>query len=195
MGGFRVPDQTQPVSLVARIRLGGASRLAGFLVRFALQAEPFGQIVLAAQGLEGAEHALEVLAALGRIGEGGQEFAGGQGEIRREEDGDLAADFGVGMIGVVFQSLGVGDHFAEEVAAGLVLLPAQEAAGAPVAEVLFADRFGMELGVQHVLHFGPGVEPLEEGCRRLAVGEALIQFVAGLFGQTLDFSIMGVHII
>jgi hypothetical protein len=55
------------------------------------------------------------------------------------------------------------------------------------------NRLGVEPVGQHGLHFGQGIEPLEEGRGRFAVGEALIQIVADLFRQTPDFAVMGVH--
>ena len=75
----------------------------------------------------------------------------------------------------------------------LVAEPILVAAMAPFGEVLFADRFAVEGGVNEVPGLRQFVEPLEEGSAEFAVEEAEVELFAGLVRETGDFADASFH--
>jgi hypothetical protein len=112
-----------------------------------------------------------------------------------EDGGEMVDEAGAVLVGSGLREFG-GVHgqvlgLTEELG---VNLPGKEAAGAPFAEVLFADGVAVELGGEDGLDLGEGVEPGEEGLARLGVGEAVVELGAKGFGEAGDFAVArGAH--
>ena len=106
-----------------------------------------------------------------------------RGVLRQLSDGDVhevVARERAG--GVAIDSIGAFDHPTGLVDGFLVADPIGIAAFAPVREVFFVDRLGIEKVAEDAFDFGEAVEPFNELRARAAVFEAAVEFIADLFG-------------
>lgn len=130
--------------------------------------------------------------------EGGEVFQAGKGGVVRiavpvcEGDADAGGEQPGGVVGhegcevfpfgsILHRCAGV----FEEVAAGL---PFAETAEAPFGEVLLAHGPGIEKCPKDFLHFGKGVEPVDDLVSGMVAVEAAVQFIADVAGKTGDFA-------
>jgi hypothetical protein len=104
---------------------------------------------------------------------GGSDAGGAPGEGAGAETGEIP-----GVFGEVFVA---GEGF-------LFLLPAFEAAGAPLGEVLFANGHAIELGGEDFFDAHEAVEPGEDVGGGLVVFEAAVELFADGFGEAGDFA-------
>ena len=140
----------------------------------------------AAEAGQGAEFLGEGLGdfAVPMVEEGGVAAGEDGGEMVGEAGAVLAGGGLREFSGVLGQVLGL----AEELSADL---PREEAAGAPFAEVLFADGVAAKLGGEDGLNLGEGVEPGEQGLAKLGVGEAVVELFAEGEREAGDFAVAG----
>ena len=131
-------------------------------------------------GVEGFELAqvLNMLAARAAIP--GLEAEGEVGvedgeEVFRAHTAGSVVGRGAGAVG------GAGEEFAVE-------LPLDEAAVAPIGEVLFGDGAITKVGGEEGGDFGEGIEPIGEVAGEFTVFEAVVEFFAKGLRETGDFS-------
>ena len=157
---------------------------AGEFEAFAVEGEAFVVLFTAAQGEDGRVEGFELAQVLDVLAAGaavpGLETVGEVGV----EDGEEV--FGVhatgGIVGGALGAIGgAGEEFTVE-------LPLDEAAIAPIGEVLLGDRTASEVGGEEVGDFGEAVQPISEVAGEFTVFEAVIEFFAQGLREAGDFS-------
>lgn len=151
---------------------------------FLFELEAAGNQVAAAEGHDVQEElAEEAEFGFGVVG-GGKILSRG-GEAEGNPMDEVVDD---GFAGGLVWSGVIGLSFGGELEGGLAHLPAAKRALAIIREVLFADGFSVEIGLEDGLEFGEGVKPEEEGFGGLIVVEPGVELLAESVRETGEFA-------